>query len=240
MKKNRFRTLPFLISGIFLLTGISGQAQLVSPRSSNIQFDNLLSRGSVINPIYYENIDGSPYLNQEFMPGDLSMKNGMIYENIGFRYNIYTDQIEFKQDKEILSFSQPQDLDRVKFGNATFVYGRMFSKNKPIQGYFQLLADGYARLLVRRSLEIKSEKLPASEFGGGNYRDYFRLAEDYFISKDGKNLVPIRKSEKSILKALGEKQGELKQFLSESSLNLKNDIDLGELVFYFNQLMKED
>ncbi len=215
-------------------------AQVVSPRSSNVQFDNLMKRGTEINPIYYDEIDGSPFVNKEFVPGTLTLKNGNAYENVGFRYNMHTDQIEFKEGDEILSFSQPKDLDRVSFDNQTYIYGKYFLKKKPVEGYFQLLADGHAKLLVKRMAEIRSEKMPASDFGEISYRDYFRLTEEYYITKDDRNLIPVRKSKGSLLKALSEKQAELKKFLEESNLDLKNDVDLGEVVFYYNQLMKEE
>jgi|GEM_PF-1121693 len=229
-----------LVCSVFLVQVPSSMAQLVSPRSSNVQFDNLLSRGTEINPVYYDEIEGSPFLENEFMPGTVVMKNGRIFENIGFRYNMHTNQIEFKDEGKILTFVNPRDLEYVFFGNHRFIYEKYFLKGKPVEGYFKVLADGYARLLVKRYAEIKSEKMPVSNFGEVNYRNYFRITEDYYITKDGQNLIPVRKQKRSLLKALEEKKTEIEAFLEASGLDIRNDVDLGEVVFYYNQLMQEE
>lgn len=236
--KRYFLLLMLPVLAIALFQGNRLNAQITTRRSANVRLDELMSRGTTIGTVFYDNVDGSPFLNDGFEPGEITMKNGMVFQNVDFRYNIYHDQIEFRQGEEILTFADPQGFEQVRFDDKTFVYRRYLKGKKPMEGYFQVLSDGHARLMIRREQIIKREKLPASDFGGGNYRDYFRLSVEYFITKDGKNLIPVRKTERSILKALNEKQSELKQFLSESNLNLKNDIDLGEVLFYYNQLMK--
>jgi len=211
-------------------------AQVISPRSSTMQFDRMMEKGTVVADVNYDNIKGSAFLNKEFVSGTLYMKNGMIFEEIPFRYNIYADQIEFKKGEEILAFTNPNELDHVVFDGRIHIFGTYYLKGKLIKGYYQMLTDGECRLLVRRSSIIKREQLPASDFAGGNYRDYFREEIQYFLSRDGRNLIPIRKNTKSLLKVLSDKQDEIKQFISEGKLDVRNDEDLGEVVFFYNKL----
>jgi hypothetical protein len=213
-------------------------AQIVSPRSTNVKMDELMEKGTIVADVLYDNVKGSPYLNAEFLPGTLSMKNGRIFDEIVFRYNIYTDQIEFKRNDEILMFSAPNEVEKVVFESRTFEYGNYYLKNKLVNGYYQLLADGECKLLVRRSSIIKREELPASEFGGHNYRDYFRNEVDHYITKNHRDLIPINKTTKSLVKVLSDKGPEIKKFIAESNLDLKKDEDLGEIVFYYNEIKK--
>jgi hypothetical protein len=236
MKKHPSR---YLFTILFLLIPLMMMGQITTSKSINTRLDALMRQGSAIGPAMYENIDGNAYINEEFSAGKLTQKNGMIFEEIEFNYNIFTDQIEFKNEDKVLAFAQPQQLESVVFDNKKFIYDSFVFKKKSINGYFQLLADGPCKLLVRRSSEIKREKRPPSDFGEVSYRDYFREEILYFITKDNTNLIPVRKNKNSLLKALGDHTEEMEAFLESGNLNLKMDEDLGEVVFYYNQLIKQ-
>jgi hypothetical protein len=75
---------------------------------------------------------------------------------------------------------------------------------------------------------------------GGNFKDYFRTTEEYFIKKGDKTATQIQKSKKSILKTLGDHQGELQNFISENKLKFKNEEAMIDLIYFYNSISKED
>ena len=60
-------------------------------------------------------IEGSPYLNEEFEIGDVIYGNEYKLNQIPLRYNIYNDDIEYKVENAIMAFANPHKIDKVIF-----------------------------------------------------------------------------------------------------------------------------
>ena len=54
-------------------------------------------------------INGSPFANDEFLNGNVVLNNDDEYENVPLKYNIYNDELYFKNIKDdmLLSFVIP-------------------------------------------------------------------------------------------------------------------------------------
>ena len=49
----------------------------------------------------FNNIEGSPYANEEFLPGNIYKDNKPVYGNILLRYNIFSGEIEIKNSADV-------------------------------------------------------------------------------------------------------------------------------------------
>ena len=90
--------------------------------------------------------------------------------------------------------------------------------------------------MYRRESIIKREQLPPSEMSGGNYRDYFRTTEDYYLLIASDPAKKIIKSQKSVLKTLADQETELKKYIKENGLKIKHEENLIKLINYYNML----
>ncbi len=69
------------------------------------------------------NIEGSPYLLDDFTIGSVYTNTSDEFTDIPLRYNIYSDQIEFKTgDNSVFSMGTPEIIERVELGNYKMVY----------------------------------------------------------------------------------------------------------------------
>ena len=184
----------------------------------------------------YEDVYGNPYVDEEFQEGEILFKDSSIYKGIGMRLNHNNDQIEFQQDGQILAIPNPEDLISVSFGNHRFIFEKYTKGKKILSSFFEVLVSGRTNLLYRRESIVKREQLPPSEMSGKNYRDYFRTVEDYYIKREGEPAFIVYKTPKSILKALPDKQIELKKYIDQNELKIKKEEDLKALVEYYNSL----
>lgn len=234
--------LNILLSGIatIVLSHMTA-AQVYSGIGNNPKMDQYMRRSMVegVNP--YRGIDGSPFFpKKEFTKGTIYHKDSTKTVNVPMRLNHYDDQIEFKHGEDIMMFIEPEEIESFEFGHLIFIYSKFDpSIGKPDEGFLEVMAKGYCKLLLRRSSEVKREDLPVSDFSGGNYRDYFRINEEYYIKKGDKPAKNIRKSKRKILKELGDHTNELKDYIKENNLRLKTDQELIDLIYYYNALISE-
>lgn len=189
-----------------------------------------------INP--YGDIEGEAYYpGEEFNSGTIYHKDSTKTINVPMRLNHYIDQIEFKHGENIMMFVKPDEIDRMEFGHLIFLYSEFVPYiGKPDVGFFEVMARGYCKLLYRRSSEIKREDLPVSNFSGGNYRDYFRIIEEYYIKKGDDPAQFIRKSKRKILKVLSDYTNELEDYINKNNLTLRSDEEIIDLIYHYNAL----
>jgi hypothetical protein len=212
--------------------------QIYSGTGNNPKLTQYMRRSVIkgVNP--YGEIEGSPYY-----PGP-EFKSGVIYHedstktiNVPMRLNHFIDEIEFKHGKDIMMFVKPDEIDRIEFGHLTFIYSEFDPPfDKPDVGFFEVMAKGYCKLLYRRTSEIKREDLPVSDFSGGNYRDYFRISEEYYLKKGDEPAQFIRKSKRKILKTLSDYTTELENYIKKNGLTLKSDEEIIDLIYHYNAL----
>lgn len=220
-----------LILGYLILT-----INLVSFSQVNARLNSMIRNSSLYVDNPYEKVVGNPYIEKEFLEGKMVFKDSSEISEVLLRLNHNTDQIEFMEGDEIRGFSKPQDLEFANFGNRSFIYVRYFLSKKVMYGYFEVLANGYCKLLYRRESIIKREQLPPSEMSGGNYRDYFRTTEDYYLLVASEPAKKIVKSKKSVLKTINNQETELNKYIIENGLKLKQEESLIKLINYYNSL----
>lgn len=225
-----------MTKGTYILAFIMLFSNLISYSQVNARINSMTSKTSLYVDNPYEEVEGNPYVKEEFMEGVIVFKDSSKISEVFLRYNHNTDQIEFKEGDEIRGFSKPGDLELASFGNRNFIYNRYYIGKKIQLGYFEVLAFGYCKLLFRRESIIKREQLSPSETSGGNYRDYFRTTEEYYLLLGAEPAKKVIKSKKSILKALAEEESNLKKYITNEGLKVKNDEDLIKLINYYNDL----
>ncbi len=220
----------YILAFIMLLSNLNSYSQV------NARINSMTTKSSLYVDNPYEEVEGNPYVEEEFMEGVVVFKDSSKISKVFLRLNHNTDQIEFKEGDEILGFTKPEDLALASFGNRSFIYNRYHIGKKIQSGYFEVLASGYCKLLFRRESIIKREQVPPSEMSGGNYRDYFRTTEEYYLLLGAEPAKKVIKSQKSVLKALAEEESSLKKYIADEGLKVKNDEDLVKLINYYNDL----
>ena len=211
-------------------------SKLISYSQVNARINSMTTKSSLYVDNPYEKVEGNPYVEEEFMEGVVVFKDSSKISEVFLRLNHNTDQIEFMEGDEIRGFTKPEDLAIASFGSRSFIYNK-YRRGKKIQsGYFEVLASGYCKLLFRRESIIKREQVPPSEMSGGNYRDYFRTTKEYYLVLGAEPAKKVIKSQKNVLKVLAEEESNLKKYIADEGLKVKNEKDLVKLINYYNKL----
>lgn len=184
----------------------------------------------------YVDVQGSPYLQDEWTKGSIEFTNGKAYKEVELKYDQVRDVLLFKNEKgEPFEFSQLVKsfslTDRKDNRQLLFRNGYSPVKGTTAASYFEILADGPVQLLLRKSKKIREDKPYGSATTVRAVEEYV----NYYISKNG-TPVNIKKNEKAVLEAIGGDSAALEAYIRSNKLNLKNDEDLVKLIVYYNGL----
>lgn len=182
----------------------------------------------------YDDIDGSPYLNENFVPGQIIGSDSSQYTHVPLRYNIFTDQIEFlNKDKEVLEVTNPENYHWFQIGDQIFGYFQFTHKGETISGYFEILSEGKATLLKRYIIKLKDAE-PAKAYKDPQPPRFLKLPPELYLSINNQPAEKLPGSSK-ILQILKQIKPDVDQWAERENLKLNKEEAITKAVDYCNQ-----
>ena len=121
MKKNCF-IYPVLVFCFLLPNAALAQIEI------KVITDNVfekLSLNESITPIKnystYQEIDGSPYIFENFTKGTIKLKKSDPIQG-DFRYDKYADEVHFKKDEKFYAIAFPKEVEYIQIDSLKFIY----------------------------------------------------------------------------------------------------------------------
>lgn len=183
----------------------------------------------------YNDIQGSPYLQDGFIEGTVTRKNGDVYHQVPLRYNGYDDQIEFKPPTGVaLYLSNPEEFQSVTIGSQKYIYLSSNSKRQEADGYFELLEDGKTKLLKKHAVVLK-EAEPAKPYQDPKPAAFEKEPASFFVLNEKQEVIEISNTN-SLLDALPSANNELKSYLKKNKLKVRKEDDLRQVIAHYNEL----
>ena len=180
----------------------------------------------------YTKMEGSPYLNDQWIPGTVVFEDGKTTKNVNLKFDQVQGILVFKNDKneEFAFVTQVKEFELPAIGK--FRSGFPPTKGTNEKTFFKVLDDGKTKLLKAQKKAI----LETKAFYSGVVEK--TVVEDikYYILKPDKSLVPLKNDKKALLNELKDKETELKKYIGNQNFNFKNDEDLMNLFAYYNSL----
>jgi hypothetical protein len=181
-----------------------------------------------------EKVEGTPFLNEIFVDG-VVYDNAMRFPGIPMRYNMYDDQIEFKQNNQLYILDPLPRVRRVELEGHVFVVDEYEFKGKTKQGFFLLLDSGKVTLLSKKMV-IYREQQPPKGLDAGPTPAKYSSAPDVFYFKIKGGAVEKVESIKKMIAGFPDKQTELIEFAKKEKISPKKEEELIKLVRYYNSL----
>ena len=180
-----------------------------------------------------ENIQGSPYLNSDFIDGIIYTSSKSLYRNVPLRYNVFNDELEFKTaENSIQAIATPGIIERVEFGNFKLVYMDYSCSDKKDKGFLRVLVDGYVSLFVKSEV-IFREPTEAAAFKEPAPAKFVNKSDSYYIQIGDK--IPQRvRGKKDIIELFPEHEKKIAHFIKENKIKPRKSENLKELVQYYN------
>ncbi|MCW0483290.1 hypothetical protein [Gaoshiqia sediminis] len=223
--------LLLLFSFLFYHMGFS-QAFTITDLSS---LSDLLSfeknKSSTFDP--YSDFDGTPYLNDDFVPGEVIVNDSIRIEDVPLRYNIYSDRIEFRNEHEqVLEIDHSKQEFDFDFGGHLFTIQDYLDHGESKRGILELMVDGHIRLYKRYLIDLK----PATKAIG--YQEAqpnrFTRQDDEYLVAEGQGIPEIFRKQKDLLEKLKEIKPDIDQYAKNQKLKLKTDKGLIQLIQHCN------
>lgn len=196
--------------------------------------DNLFIKASTSLDQSYESIEGSPFLDAAFVPGEIITQN-MRFDGIPMRYNIFNDQIEFKQNNSSYILAPETRIKQVHIGPNTFIAEEHEVKGKLKLGFLTLLDSGKVSLMAKK-IVVYNPKTEPTALAPLSSPAKFTRTQDIFYYKIGNAPVSQVFSLKDLIKSLPGKQDEVNQFARKEKISVKKEEELLKLIRYYNSL----
>ena len=225
-------TLLFLFLSLFAYEKASSQIIIkgVEDLETIVRFSK---KQTVEHQVSYSNIEGTPYMSEDFTPGEVYTKDSILYK-APLRYNIYADEIEFKADDIIHWIAEPQDIVYVKIDESVFIYIHTGEKKNKKGSYYELLVEGINQLLYKRNITFL-EAQDAKPYIDAKPAQFIEVNDSYFLQINN-GLPQSITNIKSIIKALPKKSSDISKYIKKEKISTKKKDDLIKLVKYYNSL----
>lgn len=177
----------------------------------------------------YTEIEGSPYLKDEWARGTVKAKhNGKTYELAKMRYDTYKDELEYEENQKSYRFSS----EITEFSTTDGVFRNNFPAYESLSGrsFYQVLSDGKVKLLKRTVTKIQTEKL----YSSATVTKRFAKEEFLYLFKDGA-IIRLKKDKKALLEALSDKQADLEAFIKEQKIKFSKEEDFLRVIERYEQ-----
>lgn len=179
-------------------------------------------------------IEGSPYLNDKFLEGEVIINDSIRIENVHLRYNIYNDKIEFKNENEqILEIGNHSTSYIFNFEELLFRNLDYLNDGTPKQGILEILVDGQVKLYKKYSLKLETAT-KAVGFQEATPNRFVRKDDVYLIAVD-QEIPYIFNNAKKLLPELQKIKPDINSFIKTEKIRLRSEKGLHALIQYCNK-----
>jgi hypothetical protein len=174
-------------------------------------------------------IEGSPYLTDEFVKGTVFVENEKPYAAM-MRYNAYQDEIQVQGSDGISSLFK-RDYIWAEIGGESFRIQTYGDRTGTSKGYFIELNRGNIRLLKRIVREFK-EGQPAVSSYSQDTPPRFDEKVTYYLVREESPAQEVRLRKKDILGFLSSK--EVETYVKENKLRLNSEKEVIQVLTQIN------
>lgn len=223
---------------ILFFSAVSGQRWTVL--SEHTHFVRELGKEAVTVRDSYDGIEGSPFLNDDFVEGSLITRDSLMYQNVPLRYNIFKDEMEFlvESGSSPMIIGTPQNFLFFRINDKTFSYLAYNDGNTPKRGYFEVMNQGECQILRRRHITYRDPE-PERGYSPAQPASFVTRKDLFYVKTGGQTAEEIKLRRRDILSVFDEKKDEVSGFVSENNLSYRSADDLVKIAEFYNQIMNK-
>ena len=231
MKKLFYNTIILL----FLGCSLTFAQNRVTQRQTELFVYNadVFDTKSIYDPANQENYEVTPYYLDNFLLGNVYLDNEVILSNAALRYNAIADEIEFKEslndDDENAKVIVKSKEIYATIMKDTFVF-------LPSKGYYLIILDGNNFSLLKK---VSKKYFPPKQAKNNYERSTLAKFDDRFTynvyTKNGE-MVELPNSNSKKIKAFGNSEKLVKDYVKEHDLDLKKEKDLKKVIKHLDEI----
>lgn len=180
-------------------------------------------------------IEGSPFLSDDFIKGTVYTTSKTKYMDLPLRYNAYNDQLEFKTpDGQLQTMSEPEIVEKIEFGEYNMVYLSYFNAKKIHHGFFIVMVEGKVSLYSRYEIIFKKADKPAA-YQEAEPASFIKKPACYYF-RIGLEQAKKVDNKKELIAIFPDHNNEIETFIKENKVKVSKPESLIKLVKYYNSL----
>jgi len=180
----------------------------------------------------YAQIEGTPYLVDDFQTGSISFKN-VKYTGLELRFNPYEGYFEFKTEQGT-KFLNPKvtRVDTVWLPGETYLYVQYMVGKSRKQSFMKAFHMGPTRVLLHNEVVLVQPE-EGNGYDPAKPARFEKLAESIYIGEAGKPAIEF-KGKKSLEEIFPEQHAMLSSYAKSEKLKLKKIEDVVRLCEYYD------
>jgi hypothetical protein len=192
---------------------------------------------SIHDEMVLKDIEGSPFLDEEYQPSRVYFKKVEKSMESGLRYNAYSGEFEFLQGEYRFEITNKQALDSIVYNGRSFIYRNYRDNGDMKQGFLVRLVDGSCSLYKRYLAEFHQAEPPATGYHDAKPARFEMEDPEYYLqcgeTKVPEKVTSFRKGK--FLDRFGSLEKELKRSIRSQNLRLSKEEDLVAFIRYYNR-----
>ena len=227
-----------IISLVFPIVTTFAQQELIGGQSIGGSRVNLLIDVSPV--VLNASVEGSPYINEKYLPATISASEGDIFY---LRYNAMNDLFEVKGDNnKVYSLNRYRRdivVEILPLKKTYQVFGFYDSEQNENFGYFLYLSNPNSKtvLLKKEKITFIDEKKAATSYGTNRPAQYKRWDDQFFLKLgDEKILSELPSSKKDLAKLFPQHEDDVLNFIKKNRIKISKEEDLVQLMNHINKL----
>ena len=190
----------------------------------------------IVRSLSYQDIDGSPYLDSRLIPGIVMFDTGdsLIYY---LRYDIYSDEVEYLQNEELLTITNKDELDVVFLNNNKFIYKTYRINDREYNGYLVQSVTNQCNLYQKHRVDFQGAKPPKSSYEPGTPDKFIKRKVSWLYSCGEDPITLFTPDNKSLAKITGSYYKQVSGYMKENKLKPGREGDIILIFEYYNSLL---
>ena len=234
------------ILSLIIFTGTTCMAQTIPDPTAYEAKENLRELGSLSGTGHvrtfdnrYEGTRGTPYLSEEWLPGQVFLKsqNRIIIKEMN--YNCFENEVAYldPSTKAVMLINKYNiDLFYLISGPDTLVFVPVQLEENKAPVFAQLLHRGESSLYKRYEKEFIRANYEGAYSADRKYDEFADKSSLYLSTEEDPGLNKVKKSKKQFLASFPGAEDELSAFIKTEKLDLKLEEDIIRLLRYYDSL----
>lgn len=209
---------------------------------SNMQSDMVVEIIDGVSTMRYSQhehaVKGSPYLHEEFLFGVMSTVEAVRIEGLKYRYDVYSDEMQFILNNDTASITKPLTLKFIEIGDQKFIYDvYQTGEDMVAAGYFEVIEEGKLTGLLRREMELDQDSYTPNYGGGGGTKDFYYKDKEVHYLKLNQDVAHKVTNQKTFIEVIPFYRTEVKSFIKSEKISIRKSHDFKRLISYYNSLL---
>ncbi len=210
-----------------IIACLAGMLLLFASAQAQFMYD---VNGRVVSEIEYTDVEGTPYLLDEWHTGSVTMaQGGKVYDGIKIRYNAYSDELEYEKEGKLYRVGPEVRAFSIPTGKELYIFQNGFpaAGNQNQNSFYRVLHDGNTKLLKRYETKMREERA----YNSATTTKKFDLNNELYVLKDGTmHPIKMKNARKELLKILQDEKNLMQYIIKEEQLDFKRENDVVKLL----------